>query len=223
MAWRNRIPELPAPLAPEKNPGLNDLRFRTLLGKDEWEHLPPETRRRFSKRLAGGKTVVYVGEIDDVNFSPAGRCLVQLARFIGGPLPIAEDVRVPMIVTVTEDIATGGQIWTRICTCRDGFPQVIHSSKRFAGPTGLEEYVGFGISMALRMFVETEALVFRSSDYFFRLGFLKLRLPSLLTPGALTVTHSDLGHGLFRFTLEIIHPHFGLLVRQSAVFREATP
>jgi hypothetical protein len=101
MAWRNRIAEFPARLAPEKNTGLNDLRFRTLLGKDEWEHLPPETRRRFSKRLAGGKTVVYVGEIDDVNFSPAGRCLVQLARFIGGPLPIAEDVRVPMIVTVT--------------------------------------------------------------------------------------------------------------------------
>jgi Domain of unknown function (DUF4166) len=223
MAWRNRIPVFQAPPAPDQNSSLSDLRFRALLGKDEWDHLPPETRRRFSKRLAGGKTAVYVGEIDEIGFSFAGRCLVQLARLIGGPLPIANDVRVPMIVTVTEDIATGGQIWTRISARRDGFPQVIHSSKRFAGPTGLEEYVGFGVSMALRMSVETEALVFRSSDYFFRLGLLKLRLPSLFTPGALTVMHSDLGHGLFRFTLEITHPHFGPLVRQSAVFREATP
>jgi Domain of unknown function (DUF4166) len=223
MAWRNRIAAIQAPAAPDQNPRLDDLRFRALLGKDEWDHLPLETRCRFSKRLAGGKTAVYVGEIDEISFSFAGRCLVQLARLIGGPLPIADDVRVPMIVTVTEDIATGGQIWTRIATRRDGFPQVIHSSKRFTGPTGLEEYVGFGISMALRMSVETEALVFRSSDYFFRLGLLKLRLLSLLTPGALTVTHSDLGRGLFRFTLEIIHPHFGPLVRQSAVFRETTP
>ena len=46
-------------------------------------------------------------------------------------------------------------------------------------------------------------------------------LPSWLTPGDLTVTHSDLGGGTFRFTLEIIHPRFGRLIRQSAVFREA--
>jgi hypothetical protein len=38
----------------------------------------------------------------------------------------------------------------------------------------------------------------------------------------LAVTHSDLGCGLFRFTLEIIHPRFGRLLRQSAVFEEAT-
>ena len=40
-------------------------------------------------------------------------------------------------------------------------------------------------------------------------------------PGDLMVTHADLGGGTFRFTLEIIHPRFGMLVRQSAVFKEA--
>jgi hypothetical protein len=49
-----------------------------------------------------------------------------------------------------------------------------------------------------------------------------LPLPPWLTPGDLTVTHSDLGDGLFRFTLDIVHPRFGMLIRQSAVFREAT-
>jgi hypothetical protein len=48
-------------------------------------------------------------------------------------------------------------------------------------------------------------------------------LPASLTPGVLTVTHSDLGGGKFRFTLEIVHPRFGTLIRQSAVFREANP
>jgi hypothetical protein len=54
-------------------------------------------------------------------------------------------------------------------------------------------------------------------------GRLRLALPAFLTPGALTVAHTDLGDGEFRFTLELIHPRFGELIRQSAVFREATP
>jgi Domain of unknown function (DUF4166) len=124
-------------------------------------------------------------------------------------------------VTVTEDAATGAQVWTRIYARRNGFPQVIHSSKRFCGPTGLEEYVGFGVSMALRMLVDGEALLFRSAGYFVQLGRLRLPVPALLTPGALTVAHTDLGGGEFRFTLEIVHPRFGMLVRQSVVFREA--
>ena len=75
--------------------------------------------------------------------------------------------------------------------------------------------------MALRISVEHEALVFRSVGYALQVGWLRLPLPPWLTPGDLTVTHSDLGGCTFRFTLEIVHPRFGLLIRQSAVFREA--
>jgi len=200
---------------------LDDCRFRTLLSDHDWGRLPVAVWRRFSKRLADGRTIVYLGEVDDVSFSRIGWGLAQLARLIGGPLPIGAETGVPMIVAVTEDAASGGQNWTRICARKDGFPQVIHSSKRFAGPTGLEEYVGFGLSMALRVSVENEALVFRSAGYCLRLGRLRWPLPAWFTPGDLTVTHSDLGSGAFRFTLEVIHPRFGMLIRQSAVFREA--
>lgn len=223
--WEPAAPPVfdPAPSDPAPEASLGDLRFRALLSDEEWAGLPPATRQRFSKRLAGGDTTVYVGEVEEARSSRIGRWLAQMARLIGGPLPTGTDTQVPMIVTVTEDAATGGQIWTRICARRNGFPQVIHSSKRFAGPTGLEEYVGYGVGMALRISVESEALLFRSAGYFLEAGRLKFSLPAFLTPGALTVTHTDLGCGEFRFTLEIIHPRLGTLIRQSAVFREATP
>ena len=200
---------------------LDDNRFRALLSDEDWGRLPLATWRRFSKRSAGGKTVVYVGRVEESRHSRIGWWLAQLARLIGGPLPTGTETGVPMIVTVTEDAASGGQVWTRICARSNGFPQVIHSAKRFAGPTGLEEYVGFGICMALRLSVEGEALVFRSTGYFLSIGSLRLPLPDRITPGALTVTHTDLGGCAFRFTLEAVHPHLGLLVRQSALFREA--
>ena len=225
MAYQGKIRKLPA--AADSNEDIDavfgDVRFRALLSRDDWARLPPDTRQRFSKRLADGNTAIYAGEVVEVSFSRAGWWLAQIARLIGGPLPISADTRVPSIVTVTEDAATGGQIWTRIYARRNGFPQVIHSSKRFAGPTGLEEYVGYGVGMALRIVVDGGELKFRSAHYFLQLGRLKLTLPAWLTPGALTVTHTDLGCGEFQFALEIIHPRLGMLVRQTAVFREATP
>jgi len=200
---------------------LDDARFRGLLSPEDWGRLPVAVWRRFSKRLAGGKTVVYAGEVEESFHSRAGWWLAQLTRLMGGPLPTGTESRVPMIVTVTEDVASGGQVWTRICARSDGFPQVIHSAKRFMGPTGLEEYIGCGIGVALRLSVEHEGLFFRSAGYFLCIGKLRLRLPDWLTPGELTVSHTDLGGGLFRFTLDVIHPRLGVLIRQSAVFAEA--
>jgi hypothetical protein len=203
-------------------PDLGDLRFRALVPESDWSELSAAIRHRFSKRLADGKTIVYVGEVKETCISRAGWLLVQAARLIGGPLPTSCDSDVPSVVTVTEDMATGGQIWTRLYARRAGFPQVIHSSKRFCGPTGLEEYVGRGVGMALTVRVEQRMLIFRSHHYFLQLFGTRIRLPRWLTPGALSVTHGELGNGAFGFTLDIVHPAFGSLVHQFAVFREVS-
>ncbi len=208
--------------APPPDDSLGDLRFRALLSDDDWASLPLAVRRRFSKRLAGGRTVVYAGEVLETRMSGAGWCLAQLARLVGGPLPTAREANVPSVVTVTEDMASGGQIWTRLYGRRRGFPQIIHSAKRFAGPTGVEEYLGRGFGMALRIGVCDGALVFRSDSYFVVFFGRRLRLPNWLSPGIMTVTHAERGDGRFEFTLEVRHPRFGLLIRQSAAFREFT-
>jgi hypothetical protein len=199
---------------------LGDLRFRALVPEADWGRLPLPIRRRFSKRLADGETAVYVGQVLETHLSRAGWLLAQLLRLIGAPLPTARDAQVPSVVTVTEEMATGGQIWTRLYARRRSFPQVIHSSKRFAGRTGLEEYVGYGIGMALTVAVHDGALIFRSDGYFIEILQHRFFLAAWATPGALSVTHAEIGDGRFRFTLEISHPRFGRMVRQSAAFRE---
>lgn len=212
---------------------LGDLRFRALMTEEDWASLPFGIRRRFSKRLTGGETIVYAGEILETRMSRAGCWLIQAARLIGGPLPVTRNIqgrstRAPIIhvasvVTVTEDMAAGGQIWTRLYARRKAFPQVIHSCKRFAGPTGLEEYVGRGVGMTLTVYARDGALVFRSNNYFLELFGRRLFLPEWLTPGTLYVTHAELPDGKFSFTLQIFHPRFGLLLRQMAIFREIAP
>ena len=205
---------------PVPDADLVDLRFRALLPEADWNALPAAVRRRFSKRLAHGATVVYRGDVVTVEARPLGRLLAHAARLIGGPLPLVFEPGAS-IVTVTEDAVGQGQVWSRLYVRPNGFPQVIHSAKRFAGPTGLEEHVGAGVGMALTVAAEQGALVFRSAFYFATLIGLRLRLPDWMAPGALTIVHRDLGEGRFAFTLALDHPLFGRLLGQDAIFQDA--
>ena len=204
------------------DPG-RDHRFRELLTDAAWAHLPAAIRNRFSLSVGDGATAVYVGAVSSVSISPAGRLLTHVGRFLGMRLPLGLEAGVPVAVVMTEDIATGGQIWTRVCFRRRGFPSVVSSSVRFQGATGLEEYVGRGIGIALAASVEDAALVLRSERYFLHVRGRRLRLPSALTPGRLTVTHAEAGGGSFAVGVEIVHPLLGAWMRQAAVFREAHP
>ncbi len=199
-----------------------DSRFSTLLGQKAWNSLPAAIRRRFGKQLSGGASIAYQGKVTSMKMSLAGKCLAQIARLVGAPLPYdLSSVGQPAVVVVTEDAASDGQFWIRQYGRATGFPQVVHSSKRFSGPTGLEEYVGFGIGMALRIEAEANALLFRSNHYFLQVLGYRLRLPRLLSPGVLVIGHHDLGDGRFVFSLSLTNRLFGELIRQDALFNDS--
>jgi hypothetical protein len=199
---------------------LPDLRFRALLGRSAWDALPVAVRARFARRLLPGRSVSYAGQVTTCTMRPAGWLLAQACRLLGAPLPLGRDTGVAAVVTVTEDGATGGQVWTRIYARARGFPQVIHSAKRFAGPTGLEEYLGAGFSIALAVVATGSGIRFLSDHYFFGLGAVRLRLPRWIAPGALTIDHEDLGEGRFAFTLSLRHRLLGEIIRQVGHFRD---
>lgn len=207
---------VPTVLAP-----VEDLRFRALVGERAWGELPDAVQRRFSKCLGPSEAHVYQGLVTATRLSAAGRVLSFLARTIGSPLPLTDGATGPAVVIVTEDAGLGGQSWLRIYARPGRFPQAIHSAKRFSGPTGLEEYVGCGIGMALRVSVEERALAFRSAGYFLQIARWRLPIPRLLHPGQMQIVHRDLGAGSFEFSLSLTHRLFGRLVHQAALFYDA--
>jgi len=200
---------------------LADLRFRALVGREAWEALPEAVQRRFSKRLNGVAVALYQGRIINTQFSALGWLFAQSLRLLGAPLPICRDTDVPAVVCVSEDGGSGGQLWSRLYGKKRGFPQVIHSAKRFAGPTGLEEYIGRGIGMALHVECLPDGLRFISDQYFLMVAGRRLRLPRWLEPGRTVVEHLDRGAEGFVFSLALHHPLFGRLVEQQALFRDA--
>jgi hypothetical protein len=205
---------------PASRAELGDLRFRALLGAAEWARLPAAVRRRFSTKAYAGQSLVFVGQVTESRMSWIGWVLAQVCRLIGGPLPTGSDTGVASVVTITDDAREGGQIWTRLYSRGAGFPQVIHSAKRFAGPTGLEEHLGYGVGMTLAVAVEAESLVFRSVRYFFEIAGWRFYLPDWLTPGRLTVRHTPIDQTRFVFSLAIDHRRFGRILHQAVQFEE---
>lgn len=197
-----------------------DSRFRRLFFAHEWAALAPAIRARFTKRLAGTDVAVYRGRIVETRLNRAGRILAQAARLIGAPLPLDRTRNQPAVVIVSEDAATGGQRWTRVYHRARGNPQAINSAKAFGGPTGLEEHIGGGFGMALRLSTAPDRIVFASDHYFLRIGPRWMRVPRWLAPGLTTVTHRDLRDGTFMFELDVRHPLFGELVHQTATFSD---
>src|SRR5258708_17380275 len=107
MALQRKVSKLPTTSDSNeiRDDRLGDLRFRALLSEDDWHRLPPATRQRFSKRLADGRTAIYVGEVVEIGFSRIGWWLAQIARLIGGPRPTTADTHVPTIGPVTATAA----------------------------------------------------------------------------------------------------------------------
>lgn len=198
-----------------------DERYRRLIGERAWFRLPEEVRRRFSKCLAPDAQIIYRGEVVCLELSRAGWLIAQAARLVGAPLPYTRDALGPCNVVVTEMPALGGQTWSRSYPRPGKFPQVIHSAKRFSGPTGIEEYLGLGLVMRLTLHEDAGQLVFRSAGYAIEVAGFTLALPRWLAPGRCTVTHRNETDQRFSFTLTLDHPWLGRLVHQVAFFEEA--
>jgi len=210
-----------APLNARNDNALGDIRFRKLLSPKDWNALPATIRARFSKRVQGGQSTIYKGYVVRTDMNPAGRILAQALRVIGAPLPLdRHNTEAPAVVTVTEDADYRGQFWSRQYGNKHGFPQIIQSSKQFSGPTGLEEYIGYGIGMTLRLAVEDEALAFYSDRYFLRLKGRRIMLPKWMSHLALRVGHADHGGGWFEFSLDLKHPWLGQLMDQRVMFKD---
>jgi hypothetical protein len=219
MRTQRRAEVSAAPLAP-----LGDIRFRQLVGAEAWDGLPEAIRRRFSHRSAAGESSVYAGCILETRMTTFGVVVAHLLRLIGGPLPLERNNQgAAAVVTVTERPDGSGQFWTREYVRRRGFPQIVHSTKRFSGATGIEETVGCGVTMSLRLQARPGALFFLSERYFVRLGGLRLPIPGRLLLGDIAVGHIDKGDGSFEFTLEVRHPLLGCFIRQRALFCDLSP
>lgn len=187
-----------------------------LVGTAGWSQLPETVQDRFAVAHADA---TYEGHMD-LRCSAIGHIYAACARLLGGPLTHINSSAVPTTVRVSGN-GHGGVVWERCFhTDAQGKDRIVRSTKEIGTDGGLLERTDGGLSMSLNVFEEAGALVFQSRRFWLVWGRLRIRVPALLTPGVCRVVHTDLGGGLFRFTLSMVHPLWGETFHQSGVFAD---
>jgi len=205
---------------PAASPDLQpDPSFERLLGELAWRRLAPAIRERFRWKPVAGAEIRYVGEMAVVRSSRLGWALAQLCRLIGTPLAPHRGTHVSVRVMLSLDRDGSGVVWRRTYRFTGRRAVACVSIKKATDAEGLIECVGGSIGMWLRLSERAGALHFRSTGYFWALGRWRLALPDWLTPGTLTVVHSDEGQGRFRFRISVVHPLIGETFFQDGVFQ----
>ncbi len=204
------------------NPIITDqqTQFSKLLPTRDWLSLPPAIRRRFASPLKPNESALYHGHVIETKISAIGLIIAHCARFFGSPLPFERGATKVATVRVTASANKSGQCWTRLYERQGKFPHVSHSFKRFAGKTGLEEYMGYGLGIGLKMHVEESALVFQSAFYFIQFLGQKITIPSAFFIGTIKLIHKEKTPTSFSITFQLKHPLFGLLIHQKIFFHD---
>lgn len=207
---------LPSPRFRSATPTTNTLDLPALVGAAGWARLPLAVQRRFA---AAHADVTYEGRMD-LRCSRIGHVYAALARVLGGPLTHLNICAVPTTVRVSGN-GHGGVVWERCFhTGAAGKECRVRSTKEIGADGALLERTDGGLSMSLDVFEADSALVFRSRRFWLVWGRLRLPVPALLSPGTCCVAHADLGAGLFRFTLSMVHPLWGETFHQTGVFAD---
>src|SRR5262245_58282710 len=197
--------------------------FIELLGHEAWQRLPAAVRARFAPHdLSRPYEVFYRGRMR-VRASLLGRCFAHLCRLIGTPVVPFVHEDVPVSVRVFDNAARTGTVWERRYHFPGRDPVTVSSTKQVEADDTLVEALGAGLRMRLRVFEHRGELHFLSIGYYFQLGPIRFDLPAWLLPGPTLVTHVDLGHGEFLFTMHTAHRRWGEMYEQSGCFTANEP
>lgn len=193
--------------------------YRSLLGEQAWNRLHTAIQKRFTE-AACHKPVTYVGIMEEVSLSFAGKLLAQLCRLIGTPLALHAGKHIPTRVCVYPNKELQGVTWDRYYYFPYKRTNRVKSTKCIRSDLGLVEVVGCGFGMQLTLREQEGALLFESSRFFLQLGKFRVSIPDLLTPGTTTVMQKALDSERFQFSLDVVHPLLGRVFYQLGTFQQ---
>ena len=192
--------------------------FKSQLGAS-WKNVHPDIQERFDADPVPEQPIYFDGLMTKLDCSGLGMLLAHISSyFTTGALCPHRGTNVSAEFEVYK-ITGSDDIYKIRRYCFSSGKTYIFRSRMHATTEGeLLEFVGGGFGMLVRVQEKEGALFFTEGGYFIGGNRWRLRLPALLSPGKVALTHANLDRNRFRISIRITHPLFGLLYDQEGVF-----
>lgn len=182
------------------------------LGERQWQSLDSNIIRRFTC-LFRQKTLRYLGIVDWVYCSPAGKLVATLLKpFSLLPDKCVRDSLFDFIIKQND---------TCIHKQRRYFleqPSPFTFESKFNNEPRVHEEFSGGLGMYLKLGVKRGNLLFRDQGYFLRIRNWRLPIPRWLSVGRFELLHRNIDDRHFQVIIRIAHPLLGTLFYQRGTF-----
>lgn len=194
--------------------------FKKILG-DEWLKLHPDIQARFEKNPEPGRPLTYQGELEELSCSFWGKIFGYMTMpLIKGALIPYTAYHFPVDIQVYSKLNCSHIFKQRIYRLPGRKPIKFTSYMKESSKGEVLEYVGAGLGMKLIVFEKDGDLHFKSDGYFWDIGFFRIPIPDILSPGNTYLMHINEGNNQFRIRIDIKHKLLGRMFVQAGVFRQ---
>lgn len=197
--------------------------FKSQLGAC-WQDVHPEIQARFDADPVPGQPIFYDGVMTRIDCTRLGALLAWVCGFFTtGALCPWRGSDIPALIEVYKKPGSDAIYKKRRYDFPNGRSYLFESEMCCAPDYTLLEFVGGGFGMTIKVMERDRALFFTDGGYFWGNQRWRLRLPALLSPGKVELTHANLDRDRFTISIRITHPLFGVLFVQEGLFARRKP
>lgn len=197
--------------------GANQPVIKKALGEN-WYHLAEIVRQHYDITPGEKSRMIIKGEMDEVYHSVIAKLFILPGRIFGALVPYKGRNIPTEVRNWTSEENTKAMFWYRTLDFPNKPPLIFASRMEHIKDDEIIEYVRYGMGIRMSMSVEDGALIFKSKGYVWKVGGLKVPIPTWLILGDAKIIEKKISEDRFYIDFNIIHPLFGKTFSYSGTF-----
>ena len=184
----------------------------------DWDKLADVVKLHYNIVPGESSTIVISGVMEEVYHSPVAKLFLLPGRIFGALVPykgknISTEVR-----NWTSIENTSAMFWRRTLNFPDKKPVIFRSRMEHIKDNEIIEYVRYGMGIRMKMSVKDTALVFKSIGYVWKIGSIKIPIPTWAILGDAEIIEKAVSDDAFFIDFTMVHPLFGRTFSYSGHF-----
>ncbi|NOX93452.1 MAG: DUF4166 domain-containing protein [Gammaproteobacteria bacterium] len=185
---------------------------------NNWDELANIVKQHYDITPGEPSNMIIKGVMDEVYHSVIAKLFILPGRIFGALVPY-KGKKIPTEVrnwTTTDNHEA--MFWHRTLVFPNKPPVIFKSRMEHIEGDEIIEYVRYGMGIRMRMSVKESALIFKSIGYVWKLGGIKISIPTWAILGDAVIIEKSISDDQFFIDFHITHPLFGRTFAYSGIY-----